>query len=99
MQQPLRVDTVDVQLMAGRWGVSASELNGTGVPAGLGLSCQAGATSVAAAHAEVAAFTAAFATRVNTRAAHVIQADTSYITNEAYSANQLAVVGSPATGV
>lgn len=99
MQQPLRVDTVGVQLMASRWGASANDLNGTVIPAELGLPCQASAVAVNAAHSDVAAFTTALRTRVGSRAAHAIEADTRYIANEAHSASQLNAVGDPATGV
>lgn len=99
MEQPLRVDTVGVQLMANRWGTSASELNGTVVPTGSGLSCQASAVAVNAAHGDIAAFTRVLATRVGTRATHVIEADVRYVAQEADSANQLAAVADPSTGV
>jgi hypothetical protein len=99
MEQPLRVDPVGVQLMANRWGTSASELNGTVVPTGSGLSCQASAVAVNAAHGDIAAFTRVLATRVGTRATHVTEADVRYVAQEADSANQLAAVADPATGV
>ena len=99
MDQPLRVDTVGVQLMASRWGASAGELNGTAVPAGSGLSCQASAVAVDAAHGDVATFTTSLATRVATRATRVIEADTSYIAKDADSANQLVAVPDQAIGV
>jgi len=57
--QQLRVDTAALQAMASRWGASVGELSETAAPAGLGLSCQASAGAVSAAHADVTAFTAA----------------------------------------
>jgi hypothetical protein len=99
VQQELRVDTAGVQAMATRWGVSVGELDETVAPAGLGLSCQASAAAVNAAHADVTAFTAALATQVESRATHVAEADTRYIANEADSTTELAAVTPPATGV
>jgi hypothetical protein len=93
------VSASPVQAMATRWGASAGELNATVAPAGLGLSCQPSATAVNAAHAQIAAFTAALAARVGVRATHVAEADTRYIANEADSANQLAAVAHPVIGV
>jgi hypothetical protein len=95
MRQQLRVDTVGVQMMASRWGASAGELGETIARAELGLSCQASATAVNAAHADITAFTAALATHVSARAAHVAGADTRYIANEADSAKELAAVVDP----
>jgi hypothetical protein len=92
MPQQLRVDTVGVQAMAGRWDASAGGLDETTAPTGIGLSCQASAAAVNAAHADITAFTAALATRVSVRAARVAEADTRYITNEADSAQELAAV-------
>ena len=57
--QQLRVDTAALQAMASRWGASVGELSETAAPAGLGLSCQASAGAVSAAHTDVTAFTAA----------------------------------------
>jgi len=99
MPQPLRVDTVGVRAMATRWGASVGELNTTTAPMGLGLSCQTSAAAVAAAHADVTAFTAALAARVGTRATHVAEADTRYTANEVDSANEMAAVARPVTGV
>ena len=81
--QPLRVDTAAVQATAARWRASVGEPNATAAPAGLGLSCQASAAAVSAAHADVTAFTAALAKRVGTRATRVVEADGRYIANEA----------------
>ncbi|WP_245850195.1 hypothetical protein [Mycobacterium angelicum] len=50
MQQELRIDNAGVQAMAGRWGASAGELPAASAPVGLGLSSQASAAAVAAAH-------------------------------------------------
>lgn len=99
MQQKLRVDTAGVQLMASRWGASASELSAAVVSTASGLSCQASVVAVNAAHGEVAAFTQAVATRVGTRATHVIEADIGYIATEADSVNMLASCADPPTGV
>jgi hypothetical protein len=99
MQQQLRVDTAGVQAMATRWGVSVRELDETVAPAGLGLSCQASAAAVNAAHADVTAFTTALATRVGTQATQVAEADTRYIANEADSTTELAAVAPPVTGL
>jgi hypothetical protein len=46
---------------------------------------------------DIAAFTAALATRVGTRATHVTEADARYVANEAHSANELAAVAEPVT--
>jgi hypothetical protein len=92
MPRQLYVDTVGVQAMVGRWDASATELTENVAPNGFGLSCQPSAAAVKAAHADVTAFTAALATRVSIRAAHVTDADTRYITNEADSARELAAV-------
>ena len=73
--QHVRVDTAGVGLLAGRWGTSVGELKAGVAPSGLGLSCQASSAGVNAAHAEVIAFAAALATRVDVRAAHVASGD------------------------
>jgi ribulose 1,5-bisphosphate carboxylase large subunit-like protein len=99
MQQQLRVDTVGVQAMAGRWGTSAGQLSETVAPIGFGLSCQPSAAAVNAAHAGVAAFTTALEARVSARAARVAEADSRYIANEAESAQELAAVADPLIGV
>jgi hypothetical protein len=95
MQQMLRVDTAGVQAMAVRWGASAGDLAETAAPAGLGLSCQASAAAVNAAHVDVAAFTAGLAARVGVRATSVTQADSCYLAQEAASATELAAVAPP----
>ena len=97
--QQLLVDTAGLQAMAGRWAASVGELNETVVPAGVGLSCQASAAAVDAAHAGVKALTAALAARVTTRATQVAEADTRYIANEADSANVLAALAPRVIGV
>jgi hypothetical protein len=99
MSQLLRVDTAALQAMATRWDDSVGGLNATAAPAGLGLSCQASAVAVNAAHADVTALTAALATRVGARATHVTEADSRYIANEADSANEMAAVARPVTNV
>ena len=88
----LRVDTAGVQAMAVRWGASAGDLAKTAAPAGFGLSCQASAAAVNAAHVDVAAFTAGLAARVGVRATSVPQADSCYLSQEAASATELAAV-------
>ncbi|MEY8015691.1 hypothetical protein [Mycobacterium servetii] len=95
MQQPLRVDSAGVQVMAGRWGATAGDLEETTAPVGLGLSSQASAAAVNAAHADVAAFTAGLAARICVRAVHVAEADSRYVANEADSAHELAALASP----
>jgi hypothetical protein len=99
MQQELRVDTAGIQAMATRWGASVGDLTATVVPVRLGLSCQASAAAVNAAHADVTAFTAALATQVENRATHVAEADTRYNANEAVSTTELAAVTPSGTGV
>lgn len=99
VQEALRVDTADVQVMAARWVASAGDLSGTAAPATLGLSWQPSATAVNAAHAEVTAFTAALTARVDVCCTHVTEADTRYLANEASSAHQLAAVANPVTSV
>jgi len=91
------VDTAGIQATTTRWGASVGELNATVAPAPLGLSCQASAGAVNAAHANVTAFTAALATQVENRATHVAEAHTLYIANEADSTTALAAVTPPMT--
>jgi hypothetical protein len=92
MERQLRVNTAGVHAMATRWNAVGGDLAGTVAPTGLGLSCQASAAAVDAAHADVAAFTAALAARVDGRATGVTQADTSYIAQEAVSTAALAAI-------
>ena len=99
MLQQLRVDTAGLELMARRWGASVAELNATTVPASLGLWCQASATAVNAAHAEIKAFTESLAAQVANRASQVLDADTRYIANEATSENRLGALTDPVTRV
>ncbi|MDT5259289.1 MAG: hypothetical protein QOD10_4369 [Mycobacterium sp.] len=99
MPQLLRVDTSGVQAMAARWGASVSELNTVAAPSGLGLSYQASAAAVDAAHADIATFTAALSTRVGTRATHVPEADSRYVANEADSADEMTAVADRVIGV
>ena len=89
MPEQVRVDTAAVHTMASGWGALVSELNGSAGPAGLGLSWQASAAAVTVAHAATAAFTQALAAQVQSRASQVVDADTSYLANEASSANEL----------
>ena len=97
--QLLRVDTAGVQAMATRWAASGGELNATVAPAGLGVSCQASAAAVAAAHVDVTAFTASLAARVGTRSAHVGVADAGYVANEADAVDQMVAVAPRVIGV
>jgi hypothetical protein len=84
--------------MASRWSAAVDELGETIAPAGLGLSCQATAAAVNAAHTDVIAFTAALATQVGGRVTAVTAANTCYVGNEADSANELAAVAPPTSG-
>lgn len=88
--QLLRVDTAAVQAMAARWTASVGELNATVAPAGPGLSCQASAVAVDAAHVDIAAFTSSLAARVGTHSTNVGVADTGYLANEADAVDQMA---------
>jgi len=99
MRKPLLVDAVGVQLMANRWDVSACELNGTTVPAELGLSCQTSAAAVHSAHSDVAAFVVALSGRIGTRAADTLESNTRFIAGEAGAANQLNTALTPLTEV
>jgi hypothetical protein len=99
VQQTLRVDTVGVQAMGARWGASAGDLDETGAPAGLGLSCQVSAAAINAAHVDVATFTAGLAAQVGARATGVVHADTRYLAQEAASATALAAVAPRVTSV
>jgi hypothetical protein len=70
------------------------ELKAVAAPSGPGLSYQASAAAVDAAHADVATFTAPLSTRVRTRATHVSEADSRYVANEADTADEMtAVIG------
>jgi hypothetical protein len=93
--QDLRVDTVGLQAMATRWGVSVGDLHETVAPTGLGLSCQTSATAVSAAHVDVTAFITGLAARAGEHAAGVVQADTSYRAQEAASTAAVAAVFQP----
>ncbi len=92
MERQLRVDTAGVHAMATRWGAAVGDLHEVVAPTGLGMSCQASAAAVDAAHVDVAAFTAALAARVGDRATGVTHADTSYIAQEAVSTAALAAI-------
>ncbi|MGA8331283.1 MAG: hypothetical protein WB777_18590 [Mycobacterium sp.] len=89
------MDTASVQAMASRWGASVGDLHQAVAPTGLGLSCQTSAAAVDAAHVDVAAFTAGLAARVGDRATGVLQADTSYLAQEATSTTAVAAVFQP----
>ncbi len=95
----LHVETAAVRAMAGRWAASVGELNATVDPAGLGLSHQASAAAVSAAHADIAAFTAGLAARVGTHSVHVGEANASYLANEADAAREMHAAAPRAIGV
>ena len=78
--------------MATSWGASAGELTATATPTGFGLSSQPSAAAVDAAHADVAAFTANLATRLDMRAKHVADANTRHVAGEGNSTNELATL-------
>jgi hypothetical protein len=92
VEQVLRVDTAGVHAMAARWGGHVDDLGGVAVPTGLGLSCQASAAAVEAAHGDVAAFTAGLASRVGERATGVVQDATSYLAQETASTAAVAAI-------
>lgn len=92
MQQQLVVDTAGLQAMATRWAASVGELDAIAAPAGPGLSCQASATAVSAAHVDIAAFTASLAARVGTHSSHVGEADAGYLATEADAVGEMAAV-------
>lgn len=97
MGDQLRVDVAGLQTMAARWG--ALDAGSATLPTGLGLSCQASAAAVDAAHAEVTAFTEALAARVGDHSTHVVAADNVYAANEAGSAGELASLSRSVVGV
>jgi len=94
----LRVAPAALHAMAARWGTSAGELSEAAAPAGLGLPSQASIAAVDTAHADITAFTAALATRVDARATRVTEADTRYMSTEVDSINRLAAVADPVSG-
>jgi hypothetical protein len=93
--QELCVETTDVHAMATRWGASVGDLNQTVAPTGLGLSRQTSAAAVNAAHIDVTAFTTGLAARVGERASDVVQADLSYLFQEAASTAKVAAIFQP----
>jgi hypothetical protein len=97
--EQLRVDTAALQAMASRWAASAGQLREIAAPAGLGLSCQASAAAVSAAHADVGAFISGLAVRVGNRGSGVSAADIRYVANESHSANVVESVAPPVIGV
>jgi hypothetical protein len=64
-------------------------------PAVLGLSYQASAASVHAAHAAVARYERSLVARMRAGATHVAEADNRYVANEGHSARELAGVADP----
>ena len=95
VEQELRVDTAGVHAMATRWGASVGDLHEMVSPTGLGLSCQTSAAAVDAAHVDITAFTAGLAAGVGERASGVVQADLSYLFQEAASTATVAAVFQP----
>ena len=95
VRQELRVGAAGVHAVATRWGASVGDLNETVAPTGLGLSCQTSAAAVDAAHVDVTAFTAGLAARVGERASGVVQADLSYLFQEAASTVAVAAILQP----
>jgi hypothetical protein len=96
--QQLRVNTAAQQAMATNWGASAAELSAA-APIALGPSSQPSAVAVNAAHANVAAFTTDLATRIEMRASHVENAQTSYVAGQATSASELSTLVDSMTAV
>jgi hypothetical protein len=90
--EKLRVEAAALQGMASRWGGLAGELAEGSPPAGSGLSCQASAAAVHAAHAVIAEYERALVARMHAGATHVVEADTRYVANEARSVGELAAV-------
>jgi hypothetical protein len=84
--------------MATRWGAAVGDLGETVAPTGLGMSCQASAAAVDAAHVDVTAFTAALAARVGDRATGVTQDSASYLAQETASTAAVAAVFQPTIG-
>jgi hypothetical protein len=95
VEQELRVDTAGVHAMTARWAASVGDLKETVAPTGLGLACQTSAAAVNAAHVDVTAFTAGLASRVGQRASGVVEADLSYLFQEAASTATMAAVFQP----
>ena len=89
------MDTAGVHAMATRWGTSVSDLHELVAPTGLGLSYQTSAAAFTAAHVDVLAFTAGLAARVGEHATGVVQADTSYLAQEATSTAAVGAVFQP----
>ncbi|OBH23846.1 hypothetical protein A5692_05650 [Mycobacterium sp. E342] len=90
--QAVRVSTAALQVMATGWAASADELEALAAPTASGFSCQASASAVNVAHADVTAFTAALASRVRAQATRVTEADGRYDVNETDSADEMAAV-------
>jgi hypothetical protein len=81
--------------MATRWGAAVGDLGETVAPTGLGLSCQASAAAIDAAHVDVATFTAGLASRVGEHASGVVGGTTCYLAQEAASTAAVAAVFQP----
>lgn len=76
--------------MAGRWATAAGELHVP--PTAWGLPSQASVAAVNVAHADVTAFTAGLADRVQAHSRRVAEAGRRYASNEADSADAMAAV-------
>jgi hypothetical protein len=97
--EKLRVDTAALRGMASRWGGLAGEITEGSRPAGSGLSCQASAAAVHAAHAAIAKYERALVARMHAGAIHVADADSRYGANEANSVRELIAVADPVRDV
>lgn len=97
--QLLRVDIADVRAMAARWAASVGELDATGAPEIAGLSCQASAAAVDAAHTDVSTFLASLAARVGTHSTNVGVAGAGYLANEVDAVGQMTAVAPRVLGV
>lgn len=90
--QAVRVDPAGLAAMAGRWATAAGELHVPAAPTASGLPSQASVAAVNVAHADVTAFTARLADRVQAHSRRVAEAGRRYASNEADSANAMAAV-------
>lgn len=82
--------------MAGRWATAAGELHVPAAPTASGLPSQASVAAVNVAHADVTAFTAGLANRVQAHSRRVAEAGRRYTSNEADSADAMAAVAAVA---
>lgn len=91
------MDIAALHAMAARWGRSAGELTRTGTPADFAAPSQPSAAAVQAAHADVAAFTAAMANQVDARAQHVTDASTRFTAHDAHAVSEIAALNKSPT--